>query len=453
MNAPMNHPMDSPMPNPILNDEGAILQFWERAEATGQPHNPAETLEGWVELIQIAATDMLRRDDEAVPRLARANGFSSREATRAFRGALGGLTRHALLGLWEEQDLHRFGFGALRAGGPNLWPERTVIFAGGAIPQPGLQSLVGALMISGRVLIRPSRLDPFLIPEFVETLARVQAAGAGSSAGVAQIPSLRESVACASWDRANPELTRRIVGAADSMVIYGEAKTVAELSAFRRPDADGFIYGPRISFAVLDATSTLEDSILELAMNDFADDVAAFDQRGCLSPQVLYVLGPGDENASRILGALARSLDRSAENGGFTPNLPASAAGAIQSLRATYAMDPEKKRRVIGTDALPGWTILVDEANPELRPLPGYQTIRIVPLPSWEALIPVLITWTGQLQCMGIGPDTACIPESINDELENLGLSRACPLGRMQAPPLQWTHDGNPFFPVRVPAE
>jgi hypothetical protein len=53
---------------------------------------------------------------------------------------------------------------------------------------------------------------------------------------------------------------------------------------------------------------------------------------------------------------------------------------------------------------------------------------------------------------MGIGPDTACIPESMGDALEKLGLSRACPLGRMQSPPLQWTHDGNPFFPVRVPA-
>lgn len=434
-----------------LQDEASILRFWENEAAPSAPHSPAKALEGWVELIQLAATDMLRREEELVRRLAEANAFSRREASRAIRGALGGLTRHALLAQWEDEGLHLFDIGAAREGRASIWPSRTAVFAGGAIPQPGLQSLVGALMVSRRVLCRPSRWDPFLIPEFVETLARIQARSAKTAVGAIQIPPVRDTVVCATWDHEKSDLTRRIVQSADSLVVYGDASTVDELMSMRHPGADGFVYGPRTSFAVLDELNALSDTVVERAMDDFAEDVVAFDQRGCLSPQVLYILSTKESSVTRAAEALAKALMRRAKEDGFAPGLPPAAAAEIQGLRAAYSMDPGGRRKMLASDSIPGWTILVDMDDVEFSPLPGYQTLRIARLPSWKALIPRLEPWRGQLQCMGIGPDTACIPEGIGEALEELGLSRACPLGRMQDPPLQWTHDENPFFPVRIP--
>lgn len=438
-------------PPMILSDTDAILKFWESEAGLEAPHAPAKALEGWAELIQLAATDLLRREEELVGRVAEANAFSRREAGRAIRGALGGLTRHALLAQWEDEGLHLFDVGASREGRASMWPARTAIFAGGAIPQPGLQALVGALMVSRRVLFRPSRWDPFLIPEFVETLARVQARSAPTAAGAVQIPPVREVAICATWDHDRKEVTERIVGKANSLIVFGDASTVDELLELRPSDADGFIYGPRTSFAVFDALETIPDTIVERAMDDFAEDVVAFDQRGCLSPQALYVLSENEEDVSRAAEALARALMRRADEGGYAPGLPPVAAAEIRGLRTAYSMDPEDRRRVMASETMPGWTILIDQDDAEFNPLPGYQTIRIVRRPSWEALLEVLEPWSGRLQCMGIGPDTACIPEGMGEALEGLGLSRACPLGRMQAPPLQWTHDDNPFFPVRVP--
>lgn len=404
-----------------------------------------------MELIQLAATDILRREEDLIAHLGEANAFSRREASRAIRTAIGGLTRHALLAQWEDEGLHLFESGDGREGRASIWPLRTVVFAGGAIPQPGLQSLIGALMVSDRVLFRPSRWDRFLTPEFIKTLARVQARSAETAAGVAQIPPVINSVLCATWDHDNAALTRRVVGEADSLIVYGDASTVDELVAMRQPGADGFVYGPRTSFAVLDAIEPRSDTIIERAMDDFSEDIVAFDQRGCLSPQALYVLSPDETSILRAAEALSNALVRKAEEGGFAPELPPAAAAEIQALRAAYSMDPGTRRRLFASDSIPGWTILLDLENVEFSPLPGFQTIRISRLPSWDDLIRVLGPWRGKLQCMGIGPDTACIPEDIGEALEELGLSRACPLGRMQAPPLQWTHDGNPFFPVRIP--
>ena len=55
------------------------------------------------------------------------------------------------------------------------------------------------------------------------------------------------------------------------------------------------------------------------------------------------------------------------------------------------------------------------------------------------------------LKAMGIGPEGVEIPDGILSSLNGQGLSRVCDVGGMQRPPLDWTHDGHPFFPVAGP--
>lgn len=450
--------MTSPHHPLLCRQPRAMMEFWERPFPESGTPSPASRLEGWVELLQLAATDLLRREDELLPRIVRANGFSSREARRALRGALGGLTRQSLLALWEDQGLQLLDLGGSRDGNHTIWPRRTAVLAGGAIPQPGIQALAAALMVSSRVLFRPSRQDAFLAIEFAGALARIQSGSAASSAGSAKnLGLVADALLCATWDHHDENLTRALISAADAIVAFGDQPTLDRIAALRRPEAELFAYGPRISLAVLDMTTRIDDAVLERTMDNFAGDLVAFDQRGCLSPHALYVLGlPPHEPDSAMSGlervgaALARALETRATAGGFTPELPDAVAGEIHSLRAAWSMDPERRRRLRASAGLPGWTILLDTAAIGLQPLPGYQTIRLIPLPDWESLPAVLEPWSGRLQALGIGPDTACLPDSIAADLDGFGLSRACPLGLMQAPALEWTHDGNPFFPVRM---
>lgn len=443
-------------PVSLERDRETILRFWQRAFPPGVRNRPSESLEGWTELFQRAATELLRREAEIVPLLVEAQGYSAREASRALQGALGGLSRDTLLRLWEAQGLHLFDLEADWDDAGSVWPRRTVVFGGGAIPQPSLQAVVGALMVSERVLFRPSRQDAVLIPLFAGALARIQADSPdGAVGGEARIGRIADRLLCATWPRESETVSRAIVNAADSIVVFGDESSITMLDGARRPESELFAYGPRLSFAVLDLSGPVNPDGFARAIDDFAEDVVAFDQRGCLSPQALYVLGSGTGDLERVADALALALDRRAEEGGFTAALPPAVAAEIQSLRAVYAMDPSGRRRLRASGGpqhrLPGWSLLLDSADPALQPLAGYQTLRICPLPGWEDVLRVVRPWRGKLQAIGLGPDSARLPESTAGELFTLGISRCCPLGLMQSPPLDWTHDGNPFFPLRLP--
>jgi hypothetical protein len=439
-------------PHALVRNRGEILGFWEVEAGDEAPHDPSSQLEAWTELIQISATELVRREEEILWGVAGATGFSMREARRAVRGGLGELTRQTLMAIWEEEGLGLIERAGARDGSHRLWPRRTAIFTGGPIPQPGIQALVGALMVSGKVLYRPSRQEGPLARMLVATMAQVQEAAGGRSAAV--LGRIRNRVMCASWPHEDVELTGRIAGGADALIVFGGEAAVDTLVRERRPEAELFVYGPRMSFAVLDLTRGGEAGQIERAMQDFAEDVVAFDQRGCLSPAALFVLGGEAGVEMRVAEALAGALDHRASEGGFAPTLPPALAAEIQSQRAVYAMDPSGSRSLRATPALPGWTILVETEARALRPTPGYQTIRVERVADgWEGLAGLLTPWAGKLQAMGLGPDTALLPESFGARLDELGLSRVCPLGRMQSPPLAWTHDGNPFFPVRISIE
>ena len=187
-------------------------------------------------------------------------------------------------------------------------------------------------------------------------------------------------------------------------------------------------------------------------MTVLAEDVAAFDQRGCLSPSALYVVGGGREAALAALDRLAEALEARARRFGFAPRIPPGAASAIVSLRAIHAMDSSGRRRARFSPGLPGWTLLFDEDGESLHPTPGWQTLFVHPIGNWDALPTAAaeLTRGGGLQAIGIAPDESACPPGVMAALRGLGLSRVCALEQMQSPPLDWAHDGNPFFPWRV---
>ncbi|MBI1783856.1 hypothetical protein HYR69_01815, partial [Candidatus Sumerlaeota bacterium] len=133
-----------------------------------------------------------------------------------------------------------------------------------------------------------------------------------------------------------------------------------------------------------------------------------------------------------------------------------SASSAIHSLRAIYLMDGSGKRAIYTSGGLPGWTLLYDEVDLSLRDSPGYQTLFVVPVKSWDALpgaVEPNPKIPPRLQGMAVGPDPSVCPRSVLTALRKRGLSRVCAPGELQSPPLDWTHDGNPFFPLKLTSD
>lgn len=141
-----------------------------------------------------------------------------------------------------------------------------------------LRAICLARAASARVLVRASRRDPALAEALAELL-----------------PDAFELV---------PELRPQ---AGDHFWAYGSDDTLASVRAGLPPGVTFHGHGSGLGVVVVDYRGGAT-AVAELA-RAVALDTALFDQRGCLSPRLVCVLG--DEHAARTLAsALARELQR-----------------------------------------------------------------------------------------------------------------------------------------------
>ena len=91
----------------------------------------------------------------------------------------------------------------------------------------------------------------------------------------------------------------------DRVWAYGSDETLDEIAVTLPPGVAFHGHGTGFGVAVLDGQ--LGQSSIEEALALLAEDVALFDQRGCLSPRVLLVMG-GPPAAREIAEALAHAL-------------------------------------------------------------------------------------------------------------------------------------------------
>ena len=382
-------------------------------------------------LAERAAGELLQAEAELIPDVAEASGFSPTEAARALRGALEPLKAEALMAIWEEE--------VAPTASRRAFPRLVVVFAGGVIPQPNVQAAVAAAMVAGAVLVRPARGDA-LTPRLLTRMRELALAGGGDRRPRRWL--------CASWAREDAELTRRALGLADAFVLFGTEESAAALSVHLAPKTARFIYGPRLSLAVLDLRRLSGRTNLSAWAAATAEDVVAYDQRGCLSPAALYLIGDRPRDRKHAIRSLAEALSRRAAAHGFARRIPAGIAAAVHGLRDIYKMDPARKRSAIHSDAIPGWTLLIDEAEADLTPTPAFQTLFIRPVAGWEQLVEALRPFDQRLQAVAIAPGVEACPAPVRRRLTAMGVSRFCAAGRLQSPPLAWRHDGHPFFPL-----
>jgi acyl-CoA reductase-like NAD-dependent aldehyde dehydrogenase len=131
-----------------------------------------------------------------------------------------------------------------------------------------LRAIALAYAASERVTVRPSRRDPVVARELVSELG-------------------------------DPNVTIASDDAVDEgeIHVYGRDETIAAVRAAARVPVKG--HGTGMGIVVLSPRADLED-----AAQAIADDVIPFDQRGCLSPRVVFV----ERGAERLAEHLHRAL-------------------------------------------------------------------------------------------------------------------------------------------------
>jgi Acyl-CoA reductase (LuxC) len=213
---------------------------------------------------------------------------------------------------------------------------------------------------------------------------------------------------------------------AEAVVVFGNDNTIEDFQWRVRPDQVFVRHGHRISFGVIYGDPKY------MSIDAAAEDASAFDQLGCLSPQIYYVAGDAREYAERLAGAMASHAI-------FNPRgaVALNVSKAIRALReeTRFRAAANEPCRVWQSDDSTEWTVIYDEA-PGFPSSPLHRTIFVKPLPV--DLSQELCKVRKHLSCVGIFPSTSENAEKV----AGCGASRICPIGRMQTPPWTWPQDG-----------
>lgn len=316
-----------------------------------------------------------------------------------------------------------------RAAGP---PVLHLVLAGN-VPGVAVTAVIRGLLVRSGVLCKLPATEPWLVGLFARALHEEDAA-------------LAATLAATWWpvDAPGPvahEWTKR----SGKVVVYGGAEAVRSLRARTPPTIPLLEYGPRVGLVLLGPAVTDEE------LGGLARDTLAYDQAGCVSPRLVYLLGadagagadqdgsapnsPADPRLDRLATALGAEITRRGQV--LTTD---EEAVDIRAARARLQFGAEPGGRAMGPEDL-GWTILHrTEAGAYSEPLP--RVLWAYDVASVEELAELRGVLEGRVQALGIAGVDEPTRHAAERLAVELGVSRVTPPGEMAWPPADWRHDG-----------
>ena len=238
--------------------------------------------------------------------------------------------------------------------------------------------------------------------------------------------SLRKQVRC------EIELDADVLRRADAVIAFGGDATMASIREQLRWDQKFIAHGHAVSLLWLDEP----DQLSVRQARACAVDILTYDQLGCLSPQAVYV-PPGAD-----LDALCRKLAFALEHQWKLQKIKPARTLAINA-RIAEARDVAfalGHRVWLPPGRHLGWTVIHDpDSTFAASPLHGVIYMR----KSAPAALPRhLHAVRGRISTVGFVVPAGKSSSRWREAFLSLGVSRFCPAGRMQFPPLTWHHDG-----------
>lgn len=316
-----------------------------------------------------------------------------------------------------------------RRGAIATGPELLIHVAAGNIPNPALMSLVLGMLTHSAQFMKCATGTSLLPRLFAHSLYQVE-------------PKLAACIEIAEWRGGRTDLEEPLFQQADCVTATGGDDALAHIQA-RLPRRVRFLpYGHRVSFAYI-SRDVLSGSSAHKTLRQAAADVAAWNQLGCLSPHVIYVETGGACTPAAFAEQLAAELARLEAKTPRGP-VPTEVAATIASRRAFYEIRAaaSEETRLWCSPQSTAWTVIY-EADPLFALSCLHRFIYVKPAASLTEALHSADAVFGQVSTVGLAAaeDKA---GPLATELARWGVTRVCPLGQMQHPPLTWRHDGRP---------
>ncbi|MDB6129720.1 MAG: Acyl-CoA reductase [Verrucomicrobiales bacterium] len=310
-----------------------------------------------------------------------------------------------------------------------ICPEMIYHVAGGVLPNPVLMNLVTGLLLRSAQFVKAASGASYLPLLFLHSLYL-------HDSKVAACMEIAE------WEGGRTELESVLYKECDLITATGSNETLGKIRA-QVPHGKRYLeYGHAVSFSFV-AREQLDPNKIAKTVELAARDVVAWDQSGCLSPHAIYVEAGGAISAAEFAERFSDSLTR-LESIMPRGSITTDEAATIQFRRSFYevrakATETIKLWKSTGSTA---WTVVYDE-DPLFQLSCLNRFIFIKGAENIAQIIQACHCLNGQISTVGISAPESRYTE-LGREFSKWGVSRICPVGKMQSPPLHWRHDGRP---------
>jgi hypothetical protein len=324
----------------------------------------------------------------------------------------------------------------LRALGPGL----TLHVGAGTVPGVTATSLIRSLLVKSPALVKPGRGDRVLAELYLRGIREADR-------------ELARSAAVEYWPGGEGgSLEEEALRTAEMVVVYGGNQTVRTLRERLPPTTPLVAYRHRVSAGVVgrgtlgggadahDDPRTSGEGSARLIAREAALAVAMFDQKGCVSPQVVWIEEGGRVSPAAWAELLAQELDlldRSLPSGPVDPDT----ASEIQQTRGAAeirAAGGTADRVYSGAGGR--WTVLYED-DPAFVPSCLGRTVRVKPLASLEDVVGHLAPFGDVLQTVALEAELVRRVR-VAEGLARIGATRITTFRRQPWPPAWWRHDG-----------
>ena len=295
------------------------------------------------------------------------------------------------------------------------FPRALHVFSGN-VPGVAVTSLIRSLLVKSATLGKTASGEPVLPVLFARALQ-------------AEAPSLAECLAVTYWPGGAGEYDAPALRSADVVVVYGGAAAIrsyGEAAEGKR----AVVHGPRLSFGVVGGSPD------ETVAKDVAQAVAAYDQQGCVSPHLVYVLGDL-ARASRLAHAVGEELRTLAAE---LPRAALSAEEAVADRNARTAAEFAADAELIGSER-DGFAVIV-ESDPAFRVSCLNRVLYVKPVATLKELLRLLPP-PGILQSAAMSGLNEREKAELIPGLGLSGVSRITSFAQLPWPPMSWHHDGS----------
>jgi len=309
-------------------------------------------------------------------------------------------------------------------------PELLVQIAAGIVPTPTLLNIMLGLLLRSAQFVKCDRGASFLPRLFAHSLYDTE-------------PKLASCLEIAEWPGDNKtDLEAILFQEANCVTATGADETLLNIRRRLPLKTRLLSYGQAVSFAYVthQVLSGLQPKKIAARV---ATDMVTWDQLGCFSPHVIYVEHGGSAAVETFAELLAEELERRelTQPRGLLPSESATTISAKRDFYAVRAAYSPDTRLWMSKDST-AWTV-VYEADPRFQLSCLHRFVYVKGVSGLTEVLQNADNVRGKVSTVGIAADEERALE-LATQLARWGVTRVCPLGQMQSPPLTCRHQGRP---------